>query len=160
MAEKQCRIHINFLLEEEFNADPTFLRPFILAAGKDDGSFETESVRHSVRDEFGEADLIVVYNQRNSDTRIAILIEDKTRACFQPDQPARYHKHGKAGIEKMLGQLWACLVAAATYVDLKRGHGFDATVTLEQIKDCLSVMEPKRCEFKARVIRDATTRSQ
>jgi hypothetical protein len=29
-------IHIDFLLEEEFNANPAFLRRFIVAAGKND----------------------------------------------------------------------------------------------------------------------------
>jgi hypothetical protein len=117
--------------------------------------FEIESVKHSVSDQFGEADLIVVYKQliKGECKRIAILIEDKIRACFQPDQSTRYNKRGDAGKTMHWDDCWTCLVAAATYI--KPGHGFDTTVTLEQIKECFAVGEPKRSEFKARVIQKA-----
>jgi hypothetical protein len=65
-------LHIDFLLEEEFYSNPQFLRGFLDAtepkdacshpdaARLPDASALIESVRRSVSDAFGEADLIVV----------------------------------------------------------------------------------------------------
>ncbi len=76
-------IHVDFLLEEEFRANPKFLRNFIEAADQHDIPVEIERVEHSVSDQYGEADLIVVYRRLGgSEERIAILIEDKIRAIF------------------------------------------------------------------------------
>src|ERR1035437_7084295 len=80
----------------------------------------------------------------------------KIGASFQPGQAERYHKRGEDGKnepEKKWNRFWTCLVASKNYV--KRGHGFDAAVELEQIRDWLAVSEPKRQKFKIRVINQA-----
>ncbi len=51
-------------------------------------------------------------------------------------------------------QYWTVLVAPESYI--KHGHGFDTAVTLEQISSFLSKLEPKRRDFKAQVIAQAT----
>ena len=91
-------VHIDFLLEEEFSVDPNFLRSFIEAAAKSvdpttppefmmascqlGGELRLISVRHSVSDLHGEADLIVLYQLDDTKERVAILVEDKIRAPF------------------------------------------------------------------------------
>jgi hypothetical protein len=153
-------VHIDFLLEEEFNVDPTFLRRFIVAAGQSDGSFQTERVEHSVSDQCGEADLIVVYKQLEGKCeKIAILIEDKIRAVFQPRQADRYRERGESGNKVHWDRYWTCLVAPASYIK-KADHGFDAAVSLEQLKEWFAIMDPKRCEFKARVIDQAIKKAE
>ena len=148
-------VHVDFLLEEEFNVDPNFLRKFIEAAGKDSSaSLQLERVEHSVSDQCGEADLIVVYRRlEGARERVAILIEDKIRASFQPRQALRYRERGDFGKGPDWDQYWTCLVAPAVYI--KPDHGFDVAITLEQIKEWLPVCEPKRREFKVRVIDQA-----
>lgn len=149
-------VHIDFLLEEEFNVDPNFLLNFIEAAGQRDTSIQVERVEHSVSDQCGEADLIVVYKQlAGARERIAILIEDKIRAGFQPRQADRYRERGEMGKNCEWNRYWTCLVAPASYLKSKPVHGFDAEVKLEQIKEWLAVSEPSRREFKVRVIEQA-----
>lgn len=141
-----------YLIEEEFNVDPSFLQKFIEAAGQDGSPFEIERVEHSVSDYAGESDLVVVYKQlQGKCERIALLIEDKIRAAFQPRQADRYRIRGESG--KQSGQwdrYWTCLVAPAVY--MKPDHGFHAAITLEQIGEWVAITEPGRKEFKARVI--------
>jgi hypothetical protein len=148
-------IHIDFLLEEEFSVDPNFLRKFIEAAGQDGSAlFEIASVQHSVSDQCGEADRIVVYRQlEGARESVAILIEDKIRASFQPRQAQRYRERGDSGKGREWDQYWTCLIAPASYI--KPGHGFDFAIRLEQVKEWLAVSEPKRREFKVRVIDEA-----
>ena len=93
-------MHVDFLLEEEFNVSATFLEHFITAAHTEPGrsSFRAESVRRSVGDQFGEVDLIVLYKQPDGNGRhTAILIENKIGAEFQPNQAQRYRLRGKHG---------------------------------------------------------------
>jgi len=144
--------HIDFLLEEEFNVDLNFLRRFIKAAGQHGTALQVARVERSVWDRWGEADLIVVYEEVEGKS-VAILIEDKIRAGFQPSQSERYRARGDSG--KKWDRYWTCLVAPERYVKSKPDHGFDKVVTLEQVKRCLSVTEPKRLEFKVEVIDQA-----
>jgi hypothetical protein len=149
-------VHVDFLLEEEFSVDLNFLRRFIEAAGQHGTPLQIQSVGRSVCDQWGEADLVVVYKEiEGNGDRVALLIEDKIRAGFQPLQPDRYRERGDSGRGARWDRYWTCLVAPKSYVDSNRHHGFDAAVTLEQIKECLAVSEPKRREFKVRVIAQA-----
>lgn len=176
-------VHVDFLLEEEFRVGPNFLRSFIEAAAesftktaensglksrlefieaavKNGTQFQVESVRRSVSDQHGEADLIVVYNHLNAPPRrVAILIEDKIGAIFQPLQPERYRERGIFG-ENALGwnNHWTCLVAPKKYID--RGHRFDAAVELEQVKEWFISGDSIRSRFKAEVITQAITKAE
>jgi hypothetical protein len=147
-------IHVDFLLAEEFSVNSSFLRSFIEAAGQHGMPLQAERVEHSVSDQYGEADLIVVYQQfEGTGERVAILIEDKIRASFQPRQADRYRERGNLGRGREWDRYWTCLVAPASYI--KPEHGFDAAVKLEQIKEWFQAAEPKRREFKVRVIEQA-----
>jgi hypothetical protein len=165
--------HIDFLLQEELKVDPTFLSKFIRAAAQSfaETSGQSErpkdfieaalqpgaqvkpvSVKHSVSDAYGEADLIVLYQLEGSNEHVAILIEDKIHAPFQQLQAERYKQRGVYGEKtaKEWNHHWTCLVAPECYI--KRGHGFDAAVKLEQIKQWLHSNDSGRAEFKVGVI--------
>lgn len=173
-------LHIDFLLQEEFSSDPEFLRRFLLDAAHNldqnskqtglavysekspealrkisAGKLNIKRVGHSIVDQHGEADLIVLFTQANNPNhRIALLIEDKIRAQFQDRQAKRYRDRGESGLEAgEWGEFWTILVAPADYIE--RGHGFEATVTLQQITESLSLAEGARRNFKIRVIDDA-----
>jgi hypothetical protein len=160
-APKVRELHIDFLLEEEFNVSPSFLEHFIRAAGKGQGSFTRQSVKRSVEDQFGEADLVVLYGRsQEAASSTAILIEDKIGAGLQPEQAERYRRRGEYGKGHEWWQdYWTCLVAPKTYITEEAADGFDATITLEEIKGWMAVSEPARHSFKARVIHDAILKS-
>lgn len=156
-------IHIDFLLEEEFQVDPGFLRHFLEAAGRNgsDPPGQIERVERSVSDSCGEADLIVIYSSAGESERNAILIEDKIGAPFQPHQAERYRQRGKIGqTQGKWKQFWTCLVAPRSYIESKRDHGFDTSVSLEQIREWIAFGEPKRQEFKRRVICQAIKKAE
>lgn len=74
---------MDFLLEEEFSSDLSFLQRFIDAASRLDTACEMQRVAHSVSDQWGEADLVVLYRQLEKPAeRVAILIEDKFEHVF------------------------------------------------------------------------------
>jgi hypothetical protein len=154
-------VHIDFLLEEEFSVDLNFLQRFIEAAGQHGAPLQVQRVEHSVSDNHGEADLIVVYQEvEGSGDRVAILIEDKIRAGFQPRQPDRYHERGESGKGIRWNRYWTCLIAPKSYARSNSDHGFDAVVTLEQITEWIAATEPKRREFKVRAIDQAIKKAE
>lgn len=171
-------VHVDFLLEEEFSVNPSFLRNFIEAAAtsfikttpenshpqshpefikaalQDGAQFEPERVEHSVSDRHGEADLILVYRHLNGTAQsVTILIEDKIGAIFQPLQPERYRRRS---LER--NNCWTCLVASKKYI--QRGHSFDAAVELEQIEQWFTGSDPLRAGFKAKVVKRAIEKSE
>jgi len=148
-ASQVREIHIDFLLEEEFYSDSTFLRDFIASAGFPDQSAKVESVRRSVSDAFGEADLVVVYTTAKGE-RVAILIEDKLRAPFQPEQSDRYRGRGENGLGLDWESYWTCLVAPEQYIE--HGHSFDAAIPLESIAELFTGVDDRRHEFKSQVL--------
>jgi hypothetical protein len=149
---------IDFFLEEEFTVDGDFVRAFMAAAGKDPLSAKcVEYVSHSVSDKYGEADLVVLITTAlpsGSAVKLALLIEDKINAGFQPSQPQRYRQRGEEGVSS--GR-WASfvtvLVAPAAYITLS--HGFDAAVSLEQIREWICPHDAERRAYKVGKIEEA-----
>ncbi|MGA9060479.1 MAG: hypothetical protein WB341_02325 [Terracidiphilus sp.] len=146
---------IDFLLEEEFSAGLDFLKRFIELAERSDTPVELAFVGRSVSDSFGEADLVVIYRGENRE-RVAILLEDKINAAFQPGQADRYRIRGKAGLSRDWDSFWTCLVAPEDYI--KRGHGFEYAVSLESIQDWFKGDGGTRGQFKAGIIRKAISK--
>jgi hypothetical protein len=164
--------HIDFLLQEEFSVNPAFLRDFVKVAAQSfaettarnnepklfieaacqpGAQIKLVSVKHSVSDVYGEADLVVLYKLDGTNEHVAILIEDKIGAPFQDRQASRYKDRGDFG-EKAgkWNHYWTCLVAPECYI--KRRHGFDASVELEQIKRWFVSNDPGRARFKTEII--------
>src|SRR5258708_23095171 len=87
--------HIDYILEEEFSANPDFLRFFLEQArltAIDKGRIvgcadESDCIAiRSATTGKGETDLLVKYGTQKGSLPTVILIEYKIRAGFQPDQ--------------------------------------------------------------------------
>jgi hypothetical protein len=154
-------LHIDFLLEEEFAGNPSFLGQFLEIAGRADPEATILYVERSVPDMVGETDLLVIYTQAHAAgvSRVALLIEDKVRAGFQPRQAERYRCRGEAGIGKSWDQFWTCLVAPQLYFASAGTRGFDAGVSLERIKTLFSPNDSQRAMFKQQVVENAITKA-
>lgn len=151
--------HIDYILEEEFSVNPGFLRFFLEQAsltafdkgriiGLADDS-KCIAVRSATTVD-GETDLLVKYGAQNGGLPIAILIEDKIRASFQPNQPERYRTRGEEGKRKGWSHHWTCLVAPSKY--FANSGEFDAVVTLETLHDYFAGKADDRSRFRARIL--------
>ncbi len=158
--------HIDFILEEEFTADPGFLDFFLrkaaetapsvaLPARKQGGN--SEAVRSAVT-AAGETDVLVYYACEGAEGETAaILIESKIAAALQPNQTRRYRERGEAGKGTRWTRYWTCLVAPERY---RCADGeFDARVSLESLRDYFSLQTGARARFRVRVLNDAITRA-
>lgn len=160
--------HIDFLLEEEFACNSKFLHFFIVAAQEHFTPIPNETyapelfqpcdkgrceVTRSVTTEDGETDVLVIYRSAAESKKIAILIENKIRAAFQPGQPARYLDRGKIGkAQNQWNDFWTCLLAPEKYAS--NNSGFHPRITLEKLAE-LFREDNERSHFKANVIRRA-----
>lgn len=151
--------HIDYILEEEFSVNPDFLRFFLeqarLTTGDKSRIVEPteESICIAVRSVTtgrGETDLLVKYGANSGSLPTAILIEDKISAGFQPDQPMRYRDRGEEGKGKEWSEYWTCLVAHTRYSAEK--VDFDATVSLEALREYFAGKSDERSRFRARVL--------
>lgn len=151
--------HIDYILEEEFSVNPDFLRFFVAQAGITAGDksrivgYAEESDCIAVRSATtaqGETDLLVKYGANNGALPTAILIEDKIRAGFQPDQAKRYRERGDEGKGQEWSQYWTCLVAHAKY-PAEKGD-FDAVVSLEALHEYFAIKTDERSRFRTRVL--------
>jgi hypothetical protein len=151
---------MDFLLEEEFSVTSDFTCNFLFACDPALKYRSTDRVAHSVSDKHGEADLVVLLSAiRNPDQseRLALLIEDKITAAFQPQQAERYRNRGNAGKNDGLWDSFlTILVAPQAYIPV--GHGFDAAIPFERIKDWLCLSDPARRAFKLRRIDEAISK--
>jgi hypothetical protein len=151
--------HIDYVLEEEFSVNPDFLRFFLeqarLTAGDQSRivgcTEESDCIAvRSATTAKGETDLLVKYGANSGALPTAILIEDKIRAGFQPDQAKRYRERGDEGKGQEWAQYWTCLVAHAKYSAAK--GDFDAVVSLEALHDYFAMKTDERSRFRTRVL--------
>ena len=150
--------HIDYILEEEFSVNPDFLRFFVdqaRLAASDQGRIwtsankgECSAVRSATTGK-GETDLLVTYRIENGVLPLAILIEDKIRAGFQPDQAKRYRARGEEGKGNNWSNYWTCLVSHSKYAVDKAD--FDAVVTLQALQEYFAGKADERSQFRARV---------
>jgi hypothetical protein len=164
--------HVDFLLEEEFACNPDFLAYFVEAASASVSKYPADGVTteipkphetagcraiRSVTTEAGESDVLAIYKGvEPSASRVAVLIEDKIRASFQKDQAERYRERGKAGLNRMWDKYWTCIVCPDKYAG--GSAGFDARVSLEQLRAFFERSTDSRSEFKTLVFAQAIER--
>lgn len=158
--------HIDYLLEEAFLADSDFLPFFLRSAGRSSiavsgeaGASMAESCRSAVRsvsNEVGETDLLVLYASDDTQLPKAILIEDKIRAGFQPEQAERYRQRGEAGLGKHWSGHFTCLVAHSKFAH--DGDDFDAVVTLETLQAYFKQRMDPHSQFAARVLQQTVSK--
>ena len=153
--------HLDYILEEEFCVSSEFLTFFIEQArlSATDGSripapIQEQGCRavRSVTTESGESDVLVTYRS-TAPLPIAIVIEDKIRASFQPDQPARYRARGEAGKGTLWSEYWTCLIAHQKYASSP--GDFDAIVTLQQLQSYFTQRPDVRSQFRAQMLAQA-----
>ncbi len=158
--------HIDFILEEEFIADPGFLDFFLQKASerapnkasparKQDGS--CQAVRSAVTTA-GETDVLIRYAcEAPEGETAAILIENKIAASFEPNQAERYRERGEAGNGSHWHRYWTCLVAPERY---RSEEGvFDARVSLESLREYFALQEGPRGQFRTKILDDAIARA-
>jgi hypothetical protein len=158
-----AEIHIDFILWEELQTNGEFLRQFVARcvtqAGY--GSQEGElveldgSVARSVATASGESDHVVRYRNR-AGKRVALLIEDKVGAAFQPSQAERYRIRGARGVPEAWDSFITCLVAPQRYIEGTEESDWDARLALEDILN-LDWGQPdgERATFKRNVLKAA-----
>lgn len=154
--------HIDYILEEEFSVSPEFLTFFLDKARLSTidktrvisiaTSGQCKAAR-SATTEDGESDLIVTYGGDNGGLPVAILIENKIRARFQPKQPERYRIRGEAGKGKDWSSYWTCLVAHSKYTT--QAGDFDAVVTLDTLQSFFAERKDDRSQFRAGILQRA-----
>lgn len=84
----------------------------------------------------GESDIVVIF-QNEAKERLALLIEDKIGAVFQPDQAGRYRERGQGGVS---GGAWhafkTCLLGPKAYL-LGSESSWDCLLSIERLVDAL-----------------------
>ena len=153
--------HIDYILEEEFCTNPELLSFFVETARRspsDAPRIRSQAEEHkcaaarSVTTDNGESDVLVTYQSENP-LPVAILIEDKIRAGFQPTQPNRYRERGEAGKGEGWSDYWTCLIAHRKYVSSP--GDFDAIVTLQDLQAYFVARPDLRSQFRARTLAHA-----
>jgi hypothetical protein len=99
--ERKYERDIDIMLAEEFAVSPEFAAWFLKQTKK---FAEIEAtvldVYVSRSDSTGESDLVVVFDGPESNSRFALLIEDKIDAPLQPEQEARYRLRASAEMSR------------------------------------------------------------
>lgn len=125
-------------------------------------------IRHSVveadGDGAGESDIVVELKgpSGGASDGIALLIENKINAAFQPEQPERYQARAMAMKErKECKEAYCLLVAPEKYVASVEEEDFDRRLTYEKLREYFanakgqSDCESQRLQHRAMVIEHA-----
>lgn len=95
----------------------------------------------------------MVVQFRDGDTRLALLVEDKIDAEFQPDQPERYLERAER-LRETGAEVLTLLVAPATYIAKAGAEIFDRRLAYERIVEILSEAPDPRLQLLARCLQD------
>ena len=128
---------IDLLLLEELASNDT-LRSYVLekAFGRALAGCKVRVVAHSVVDpEWGESDIEVIVDTPGGS--LALLIENKINAEFQPGQAARYRKRGdrRKGVE--FDEYRVCLIAPSSFLSAASGADWPCQVSYEEVRGLL-----------------------
>ncbi len=117
--------------------------------------------RVSHTDDAGETDVLLVVDLEDSD-RLAVMIEDKISAPFQPAQADRYRQRGDQGIQAGQWTKFAtCLCAPESYLATARpAKEWDAYIALEGICDWASGSRDRFHEFVGAICREAIAKRE
>ena len=150
-------VEIDHLLAEEFECDPGFAAQFAEACGLRFTTFEVESTVPEPSLGGGKyGDLLV---QARMDGRpIAFLIEDKINASAALRQAEQYRFHS----ERMKDEGFECVKTVLVAPESYKGERdrYDASVNLEQVAEMLSSPDPRRLEYRRRIIGRALEKAQ
>lgn len=112
--------------------------------------------RVSETEDAGETDVLLVVDLED-DRRLAVMIEDKIGAIFQPAQADRYRQRGEQGIR---GGRWnefaTCLCAPEGYLAAARPEKeWNAYISLEEISEWAARSNDRYHEFVGTICREA-----
>ncbi len=155
-------IHVDFLMEEEFAANPEFAGHFVRACGFDlpDGPCHVQKVTRSWVCRHGEIDLRVelsVALPEKGQCWFVLLIENKINAAFQPAQPERYSAAAQDEELNSGRRAFALLVAPEAYI--KKGHQFPRAIAYEDMRTWFCPDNRLRGDTKRALIDDAIEKS-
>jgi hypothetical protein len=153
---------IDLLLLEEMHTSAEFVRWLIEKTfGTSEGSAEFVSAHHSIVDDDGESDLLLVFKEA-SGARCALLIEDKINAPPQPEQADRYRLRAEAGKGDGHWSRWKTAIIAPQEYLRSGKHDYDAQISYEDIAQWYesSASSTPRSAYRARVMRDAIARAR
>jgi len=151
--ETVCERDIDLLLLEEFACNATFRQTmFSRAFGHDVEETRLAAVAHSVADGDGESDIEVLVETAAG--TLALLIENKIDAPFQPDQAARYRHRGERRKGSGYADYRVMLVAPSAYLKRADGQDWPCQVSYEEIAEMLAVhLASERLSVKATLLR-------
>jgi hypothetical protein len=151
---------IDLLLLEEFTSSPAFCQWF--AAHVDIATGDLIEARHSATTPNGETDIHLVFSTKEG--LLALLIENKIDAAFQPNQQERYAERAEAFLEAGdYDDVVTVIVAPEGYFgDEHERYEFDARFTYESIMawfEDAAHLGPRR-DYKLALLETAIERGQ
>ena len=144
---------IDLLLLMMLHCSPGF-RAFLASRTAGAGDFEFLGAWRGVFDNLGESDLLALFKDANGQ-RIAVMIEDKIAAAFQPDQAARYRQRGERGLAlDEWDRFVTCLCAPKAYSEpTGKGDTWDAILAYEEIEADLTTRDELFSDFVREALR-------
>jgi hypothetical protein len=151
---------IDLLLLLALHASPGF-RAFLASKTAGPGDFEFLGAWRGVYDNLGECDLLVLVRDAK-DRRVAIMIEDKIDASFQPGQASRYRERGERGCAlERWDRFITCLCTPKAFAEpIARGEAWDTILTYEEIEASLVVQEDAFAPFVRGALRQAADKQR
>jgi hypothetical protein len=109
----------------------------------------------------GETDVLLVVDLEDSE-RLAVMIEDKISAIFQPAQADRYRQRGEQGIrDGRWNRFAACLCAPEGYLAAARPvKEWDAYISLEAISEWAARSNDRYHDFMGAICREAVAKRE
>jgi len=151
------------LLAEEFHVSKTFVSWFLAKINLPERvEASVLRVHVSMRNDFGESDVVVVFEKSSSREKFVIFIEDKIDAPLQPEQLSRYRSRAEADSAKGHFEDFRIVLCSpeAYLTTCPNSKEFDATVSYESIAEFLMNEEPGlRSSYRAEAILQAAKRA-
>lgn len=152
---------IDLILASALHYSDDFRRHVLKSVVDWDGEHTSVSLRISETAAAGETDVLWVVDL-DCGERLAVMIEDKISAGFQPAQAARYGERGRQGIsDSRWTRFVTCLVAPENYlVAARRANEWQAYISLEAICDWASESGDRHFEFVAAICGQAIAKRE
>jgi len=153
---------IDLVVAQELACSPAFRRWFVAAVfGRRIPIRRWISTRVSVDQPTGESDIEARFESRGR--ILALFMENKIHASFQPDQAKRYAGRAKQARRRGVAQARTVLLCPSHYLGRRSRHpGFDVTVAYEQMLAwfCRGARSDARAAFVSHLLQSAIDRSR
>ena len=151
---------IDLLLPMALHCSPGF-RAFLASKIGGPGDCEFLGAWRGIFDNLGECDLLVLIRDARG-RRIAVMVEDKIDASFQPGQASRYRLRGQQGIAlERWDRFVTSLCAPKAYAEpIGKGDAWDAVLTYEEIEASLEAQKDTFAPFVRSALRQASDKQR